>query len=89
MRILNGSLEKRKVVLQWIPAHYGINGNEMADKLAKRGAAMTQHDNPITLAKKKTIIKHSFRAKKILDNNYKLDRAEQVIILRLRSDITG
>ena len=56
MRILNGSLEKRRVVLQWIPAHCGTNGNEMADKLAKRGAAMTQHDNPITLAEKKTII---------------------------------
>ena len=53
MRILNGSLEKRRVVLQWIPAHCGINGNEMADKLAKRGAAMTQHDNPITLAEKR------------------------------------
>ena len=85
MRILNGSLEKRRVVLQWIPAHCGINGNEMADKLAKRGAAMTQHDNPITLAEKKTIIKHSFRAKKIPDNYHKLDRAEQVIILRLRT----
>ena len=44
---------------------------------------MTQHDNPITLAEKKTIIKHSFRAKKIPDNYHKLDRAEQVIILRL------
>ena len=44
---LNGTLEKRRVVLQWIPAHCGINGNEMADKLAKRGATMTQHDNPI------------------------------------------
>ena len=84
MRILNGSLEKRRVVLQWIPAQCGINGNEMAYKLAKRGAAMTQHDNPITLAEKKTIIKHSFRAKKIPDNYHKLDRAEQVIILRLR-----
>ena len=57
----------------------------MADKLAKRGAAMTQHDNPITLTEKKTIIKHSFRAKKIPDNYHKLDRAEQVIILRLRT----
>ena len=85
IRILNGSLGKRRVVLQWIPAHCGINGNEMADKLAKRGAAMTQHDNPITLTEKKTIIKHSFRAKKIPDNYHKLDRAGQVIILRLRT----
>ena len=67
-RILHSILGKRRVVLQWIPAHYGINGNEMADKLAKKGAAMTQHDNPITLAEKKTIIKHSFKTKKIHDN---------------------
>ena len=69
-------------MLQWIRAHCGINGNEMADKLAKKGAAMTQHDNPITLAEKKTIIKHSFKTKKIHDNYHKLDRAGQVIILR-------
>ena len=50
-RIVNSILEKR-VVLQWIPAHCGINGNEIADKLAEKGAAMTQHDNPITIAEK-------------------------------------
>ncbi|GFV35645.1 uncharacterized protein LOC103524116 [Trichonephila clavipes] len=27
----------REVVLQWIPSHCGIHGNEQADKLAKRG----------------------------------------------------
>ena len=52
IRILNGSLEKRRVVLQWIPVHCGINGNDMADKLAKRGAGMTQHDNPSRWQKK-------------------------------------
>ena len=46
---------------------------------------MTQHGNPITLAEKKTIIKHSFKTKKIHDNYHKLDRAGQVIILRLRT----
>ena len=53
----------------------------MADKLAKKGATMTQHDNLITLAEKKTILKHSFKTKNIHDNYHKLDRAGQVIIL--------
>ena len=53
---LHSILGKRRVVLQWIPAHCGINGNEMADKLARKGATMRQYDNPITLAEQKTII---------------------------------
>ena len=37
-----------EVVLQWIPGHSGIQGNEAADKLAKQGAALPQPDNPVT-----------------------------------------
>ena len=84
-RILHSILEERRVVLQWIPAHRDTKGNEIADKLAKKGAAMTQHDNPITLAEKKTIIKHCFRLRKIPDNCHKLDRAGQVIIMCLQT----
>ena len=31
-----------KVVLQWIPAHVGTKGNEMADMLAKAGSQLPQ-----------------------------------------------
>jgi len=37
-----------EVVIQWIPGHGGIQGNEVADKLAKKGAALPQPDNPVT-----------------------------------------
>ena len=46
---------------------------------------MTQQNNPITLAEKKTIIKHCFKMSKIPDNYHRLDRTGQVIIMRLRT----
>ena len=39
-RKLYSILEHRRVILQWIPAHCGIKGNQHADRLAKQGANM-------------------------------------------------
>ena len=52
-RKLYSILEHRRVVLQWIPAHCRIKGNEHADRLGKKGASMEQEKLPITLKQKR------------------------------------
>ena len=85
IRKLYSILEHRREVLQWIPAHCGVKGNEHADRLAKQGANMEQEKLPITLKQKRTIMKNMFRAKKIPDNYHTLDREGQVTLIRLRT----
>jgi hypothetical protein len=47
----------QKVVIQWVPAHCDIQGNERADKLAKKGGALQQEDTRLTYEVAKSYIK--------------------------------
>ena len=77
---------KRKIVLQWIPSHCGIPGNERADELAKEGTRLEQPDLPVSYHQKKMMVK-SIRKPSgpTRDDYHLLDRNEQVIIFRLRT----
>ena len=85
--------ERSEVVLQWIPSHCGINGNEKADKLSKVGSKMEQFDHQVSYKEAKTIIKNKYRAewkRKWGDENTteafdQLSRHHQTIIFRLRT----
>jgi ribonuclease HI len=40
--------DSESVVIQWIPSHCKLKGNEDADRLAKEGARMSQDDNLVS-----------------------------------------
>lgn len=81
------------VVLQWIPSHCGVTGNEKADNLAKEGSMQSQENLPITLQEARTIIRAKQRERwltkhpdyNIKDPYHRLNRSDQVIIFRLRT----
>ena len=83
---------KTVLCLQWIPSHCGIGGNERADTLSKTGSKTEQPDNPLTYSEAKTRIKatlnenwkQTFKNKQE-DNIEHIERADQVVIFRLRT----
>ena len=56
---INSFLEEYNItlVIQWIPSHCNIPGNERADTLAKKGAAKEQSSKPVLQATVKQILK--------------------------------
>ena len=55
------SIYKIKVILQWIPGHSGVQGNESADSLAKTGASLPQPDVPVSMDTVKKMIRSNFK----------------------------
>jgi len=85
MEKLQDLLESRRVVLQWVPAHCGIPGNERADQLAKTGARGHQPENSVSFTEKKTLVKAKMRTQPTRDPLHFLERQQQVAIMRLRT----
>ena len=75
----------RRVVLQWVPAHCGIPGNETADQLAKLGARERQPENSVSFTEKKTLVKAKLQPQTTRDAIHYLERWQQVAIMRLRT----
>ena len=84
---------RTNLVLQWIPSHCGVHGNEEADRLSKEGSRLDQKEHPVTYAEAKTLLKHFFHntwkkrlgATSQTDEIDRLSRKQQVIIFRLRT----
>ena len=90
--------QQNNVILQWIPAHVGIRGNETADQLAKAGSHMPQPHTTTSYKEAKTLLRQSFRTdwqsrnsgySPQHDHINKLERREQTTIFRLRTGHCG
>ena len=78
-------IKSPRTVLQWVPAHCGIAGNDAADRAAKEGASQEQEDNPVTFAEMTTIIRSLHNQPQAEDSYHQLSRQQQVTIFRLRT----
>ena len=91
---LNRVTEQARVALQWVPAHVGLLGNEMADKLAKAGSVLPQFESELTFSETKSFLRSVFQQEWIthnrgyranLDSFRTLERKHQTTIFRLRT----
>ena len=92
-QVLDTLCQRTTLVLQWIPSHCGVSGNEEADRLSKMGSNMEQQMHPISYREVSTMLRslfqqewrntHQVGAEK--DAMWQLNRAQQVTIFRLRT----
>ena len=84
---------RTRLTLQWIPSHCGISGNEEADRLSKAGSRLEQPYHPVSFQEAKAILKSQYKKKWQMNHQTDteddaiclLDRAQQVVIFRLRT----
>ena len=76
--------EEKKVNIQWIPAQCDLQGNEMADELAKQGGQMNQDECQISLEIAKGRIKQSTRERKQRKETF-INRLNETKIHQLRT----
>ncbi|GFW76489.1 uncharacterized protein TNCV_1582681 [Trichonephila clavipes] len=62
---VKNAIKLEKVVLQWIPSHCGIHGNEQADKLAKEALTLHSPCLPMPLRNAKRLLRDKLRQKRI------------------------
>ena len=95
---LSSLTQKASTTLQWIPAHVGLSGNELADDLAKEGSKLPQPSISATYEEVKTILRSKFQNDWVSKNDgYRhvrdpirtLERHHQTIIYRLRTGHCG
>ena len=90
---INELAQSTKVVLQWIPAHTGIAGNEIVDYVAKEGRTKDQPSSHLAYKETRTLICNKQKSTFIAsiggyspqkDPLHQLSRHEQTTIFDLR-----
>ena len=87
----NSLHHRTHLIIQRIPSHFWVLGNEKADRLSKEAGTEEQQENQVTYHEIKTIIRNKIssentdQSNKREDNISKLDREEQVMIFLPRT----
>ena len=77
--------DNNRVVLQWVPAHVGIAGNETADRLAKAAAKLPQPHFSTSYKEVKTLLKQKPKSAWRLKNNGYDPQKDQINTLNRRT----